>query len=178
MKTFTYVDGCTVTSIKVDNNDFTELSENEKIESIKTLIDYVCNQPHSKERNDLLLDAMTLFVPEISTDEKEFQYDDDNENNIISVYTYKDDKDKIIVIDDGFDEKVIINDHCYLGYKIDDEIKQVFNKVIEKSGNNSYLNNIFMDIVRKYGEGGFLYHCNQCGDSVYEYTLKIENGEE
>lgn len=173
MSKFTYTDGCTATSIEVDGQSFSELSSQEKIETMKKLIDYVCQQPSDHARNDLLRDVMILLIPDIATDEHEFQYDSDDENALINVYVYKDDKDKVIVIDNGFDDQVITNGYSYFAYNLNENDRALFYKIIEKSVDNCFLNNIFMDILRTYGETEYLCHCDQCGDSVWEYTLNI-----
>lgn len=41
---------------------------------------------------------------------------------------------------------------------------------IDNLGSN--LRQIIWDLVVKYGESKYLYTCEQCGDSVYEYTIK------
>lgn len=174
MKKFKFISGCTVSNISVNNEDFSDMEVSDKIETIKLLIEYVLAQNYDDNRNDILEDCMKLLIPCIATDVKEFSYNEDNERDTITVYTYKDNKDKVIVVDCGWSEHVIINNESYFGFNITQEIKNVFKKVIEKSGTNCYLNNIFMDILKTYGKMKFLYHCDQCGDNVYEYCLKIK----
>lgn len=79
--------------------------------------------------------------------------------------------------------KVIVTDGCTsYGCKVDgkdiddlsiEEIKNVFKKVIDATMNEDTLRQRLMDFVETAGEYEFQYHCDQCGDDVYDYIMEV-----
>lgn len=51
--------------------------------------------------------------------------------------------------------------------------REVFNRMVEAILKDFDIQNITIDLLRQYGEYKYLYHCEQCGDSVCSYTLEI-----
>lgn len=54
----------------------------------------------------------------------------------------------------------------------DAEKKRIVLEVIEEI-DASYLQDVLIDLCQKCGEYEYQYHCDQCGDDVCDWTLKI-----
>lgn len=53
------------------------------------------------------------------------------------------------------------------------ELRDTFKKLIDATESHDILINQIQDFVDQAGEWEFLYHCDQCGDDVYEYTMEV-----
>lgn len=53
------------------------------------------------------------------------------------------------------------------------EQKDILKSLIDEYGDNSTIQNMIMDFLELNGIPKFIYHCDECGDNVYEYTLEI-----
>lgn len=54
-----------------------------------------------------------------------------------------------------------------------EEKKNIMNSLMDKYGNERNINDLIMNFVYDNGEPEYKFHCDQCGDSVYEYTMEI-----
>lgn len=54
-----------------------------------------------------------------------------------------------------------------------DEKKEIMKSLIDKYEDICDFKNMIIDFLEMNAEPEFKYHCDQCGDSVYEYTLEI-----
>lgn len=175
MKKFRYIDGCTVTNITVNEKYLEDLTNKEKIEAIKILINYVFEQDDCNEKDELLRNIFEMLFPYICNFEKTLEYDKESKwGGEIELFGYKDKDDYLLMFDCEFgtDPVIVINEDAWKYVDIDKK-KKIFHKIIEKSADNCYLNNCFMEILEGYGKHKYLYHCDQCGDSVREWTLII-----
>lgn len=62
-----------------------------------------------------------------------------------------------------------------------DEVKDAFkgmvDKILESSNGDEDKDKLvqtIMDLLQSHGKYKYLYHCEQCGDSVVEYTMTIK----
>lgn len=79
--------------------------------------------------------------------------------------------------------KVIVTDGCTAyGCTVDkkdlndlsiEEVKDVFKKAIDITMNEDTLRQQLMDFVEQTGECEFQFHCDQCGDDVYDYIMEV-----
>lgn len=51
--------------------------------------------------------------------------------------------------------------------------REVFNRMVEGILKDYDIQDIIIDLLCHYGEYKYLYHCEQCGDSVCSYTMEI-----
>lgn len=51
--------------------------------------------------------------------------------------------------------------------------KELCLKLMNKYYTDSEWNQLLIDIAQIYGDNKFCFHCDQCGDDVYEYTIEI-----
>lgn len=56
-----------------------------------------------------------------------------------------------------------------------DEAKKraVLDRMVDAILKDYDIEHIFIDLLHRFGEDKYLFHCEQCGDSVFSYTLKI-----
>lgn len=51
--------------------------------------------------------------------------------------------------------------------------REVFDRMVESILRDDDIQEIIIRLLYHYGEYKHLFNCEQCGDSVYSYTLKI-----
>lgn len=51
--------------------------------------------------------------------------------------------------------------------------RELCKALIDKCSEDSILEELFISFLETYGEGGYKYTCEDCGDSVYEYTYSL-----
>lgn len=79
--------------------------------------------------------------------------------------------------------KIVYTDGCIVsGLTIDgrlfddlsfEEQKAIMHEIIDNSPDSSYLQNMLIEYTQTAGEYEYLYTCDECGDSVCEWTLEI-----
>lgn len=79
--------------------------------------------------------------------------------------------------------KIVYTDGCIAtGLTVDGEFfkdlslekqKAIMHKIIDGTTDSSYLQNMLIEYVESAGEYEYLYTCEECGDSVCEWTLEI-----
>lgn len=53
------------------------------------------------------------------------------------------------------------------------EQKDILKSLIDKYSDICDLKNMIIDFLEMNAEPKFLFHCDECGDNVYEYTMEI-----
>ena len=79
--------------------------------------------------------------------------------------------------------RIVYTDGCVVsGLTVDDrrfddlsleEQKAIMHKIIDSAQDSSSLQDMLIEYVETTGEYEYLYTCEECGDSVYEWTLEI-----
>ena len=79
--------------------------------------------------------------------------------------------------------RIVYTDGCVVsGLTVDDrhfddlsleEQKAIMHKIIDNVPDSSYLQDMLIEYTQSGGEYEYLYTCEQCGDSVCEWTLEI-----
>lgn len=54
-----------------------------------------------------------------------------------------------------------------------EEQKAIMHKIIDSAPDSSYLQDMLIEYTQTAGEYEYLYTCEECGDSVCEWTLEI-----
>lgn len=54
-----------------------------------------------------------------------------------------------------------------------EEQKVIMHKIIDSAPDSSYLQDMLIEYTQTAGEYEYLYTCEECGDSVCEWTLEI-----
>lgn len=51
---------------------------------------------------------------------------------------------------------------------------KVYKKAVEKGlADDSDITSLLYEAVVRFGDSKFVYHCDECGDNVYDYKMKI-----
>lgn len=79
--------------------------------------------------------------------------------------------------------RIVYTDGCVVsGLTVDDRIfsdlsleeqKAIIHKIIDNVSDSSYLQDMLIEYAQSAGEYEYLYTCEECGDSVCEWTLEI-----
>ena len=74
----------------------------------------------------------------------------------------------------SFDENedIIVNNKYIKDFN-EDEIRDIIIEIINSEKNKDNLIWTLRGLVQNYGKYKFCYHCDECGDNVVEYKLKI-----
>lgn len=144
-------EGCVCDSLTIDDKEARECSNEELKEIIKKVLD----KEESKFNLIKLLGMIVEIFGEYSTDEcliKTANY---------GTLTKQDDADVITV------EEKDANDFT------DEEIRDMILTVINMEDDNADLIWALRELIQNLGRYKFCYHCDECGDNVVEYKLKI-----
>ena len=76
----------------------------------------------------------------------------------------------LISFDENYD--IIVNNKCIKDFN-EDEIRDIIIEIINSGKNQSNLVWTLRGLVQSYGKYKYCYHCDECGDYVVEYKLKI-----
>lgn len=79
--------------------------------------------------------------------------------------------------------RIVYTDGCVVsGLTVDDELfndlsleeqKAIMHKIIDGATDSSSLQSMLIEYTQTAGEYEYLYTCDECGDSVCEWTLEI-----
>ena len=76
----------------------------------------------------------------------------------------------LISFDENYD--IIVNNKYIKDFN-EDEIRDIIIEIINSGKNQSNLVWALRGLVQIYGKYKYCYHCDECGDDVVEYKLKI-----
>ena len=76
----------------------------------------------------------------------------------------------LISFDENYD--IIVNNKCIKDFN-EDEIRDIIIEIINSGKNQANLVWALRGLVQIYGKYKYCYHCDECGDDVVEYKLKI-----
>lgn len=76
----------------------------------------------------------------------------------------------LISFDENYD--IIVNNKYIKDFN-EDEIRDIIIEIINSGKNKDNLVWTLRGLVQIYGKYKFCYHCDECGDNVVEYKLKI-----
>lgn len=55
-----------------------------------------------------------------------------------------------------------------------DILSKVYKKAVEEGlADDSDITSLLYEAVTRFGDSKFAYHCDECGDDVYDYKMKI-----
>lgn len=163
----TVTEGCTAYGIDINDElyhpeKYTKENLKEEVEILSHLI------PLIDEDDERIYQFSCVISPICKV--KEWKYIFDNYSIEIDEY--------------GEPYKIEVNGNIIYPFT-NEEFNEYLQDIIEKVCKNlddyneiqinnlgSNLRQIIWDLVVKYGECKYLYTCRQCGDSVYEYTIK------
>ena len=150
-------EGCVCGSLTINDKEARDYSNKELSDIIKKVLD--------KEKSKFNLIRLLGMVVEIF---------DDGSTDDCAVKT---DKYGLIAIteqdQDGVDV-ITVGERDANDFTVD-EIRDMIIAVINSRGDNEDLIWTLRGLVQNLGEYKFCYHCDECGDSVVEYKLKLSS---
>lgn len=148
-------EGCVCDSLTIDDKEARECSNEELKEIVKKVLD--------KEKSRYNLIKLLGMVVEIFGDysNDEIMIETDKYGLIIITVQDQDGADVISVAERD------ANDFT------EEEIRDMILTVINSRDDNADLIWTLRGLIQNFGEYKFCYHCDECGDNVVEYKLKI-----
>lgn len=165
-------EGCICDSLTINGIDVNLYTD----EMLKVLIDEILNKETNKE---LLLRHLTTII-DISGEYIENSHcvnctffecpscEYNISSNVMTTY-----KGLIKVVTDSSDNCIITVEGKDINNFSIDEIRNIIISMVAAS-TNACLLWVLRDLVKFYGLYKFCYHCEECGDNVVEYKLKIK----
>lgn len=143
-------EGCICDSLIIDGKESSECTSEELISVIRKILYNESSKFNLIEFLDLVID---IFCDYASFVEDSFKYD------------------RFLI---SFDENedIIVNNKYIKDFN-EDEIRDIIIEIINSGKNKANLVWTIRGLVQNYGKYKFCYHCDECGDDVVEYKLKI-----
>lgn len=143
-------EGCVYNSFVIDGKESSEYTSDELISVIRKILYNESNKSNLINFLDLVID---IFCDYASFTEDSCKYG------------------RFLI---SFDENegIIVNNKYIKDFN-EDEIRDVIIEIINSGKNKANLIWTLRDLVQNYGKYKFCYHCDECGDDVVEYKLKI-----
>lgn len=143
-------EGCIWDSLIIDGKESSECTSEELISTIRKILYNESNKFNLINFLDLVID---IFCDYASFTEDSYKYGH-----------------FLISFDEN--EDIIVNDKHIKDFN-ENEIRDVIIEIINSGKNKANLVWTIRGLVQNYGKYKFCYHCEECGDDVVEYKLKI-----
>lgn len=148
-------EGCICDSLMIDDKEAREYSNDELKDIIKKIL--------ALEKSKFNLTKLLGQVVEI--------FDDEWYTDNIKVNTVK----YGLIELESFDidvPNITINGNNIIDFT-EDEIRDAIINIVSSNNDNANLIWTLRGLIQNYGKYKFCYHCDECGDNVVEYKLKI-----
>lgn len=165
-------EGCICDSLEIDGKESSECTSEELIYIIKKILD--------KEKSKFNLIKLLGEIIEIFGD-----YETDEHCAYCQMYNCSDcdygktvgdvktDKyGSIVMTTIGNDETIAVNNKDINDFD-EDEIRDIIIEIVNSGEESVNLVWTLRGLIKDYGKYKFCYHCDECGDNVVEYKLKI-----
>ena len=143
-------EGCICDSLKIDGKESSECTSEELISVIRKILYNESSKFNLIEFLDLVIDIFCDYASFIGDSCKYGRF--------------------LIYFDENYD--IIVNNKCINDFN-KDEIRDIIIEIINSGKNKANLVWTLRGLVQIYGKYKFCYHCDECGDDVVEYKLKI-----
>jgi len=162
-------EGCVVGSLLIDDVPANELQVNK----LKNIVFTVINNIISNKANliEMVYYLMTDTDISASSDEYDMEYGEISYNE----YMINSHRFGVILLKESFfeDDSLTI-DGKDISEMSEDDIREVIKNIIEENVvESTSLIRILTDLTRSFGRYKFCYHCDECGDNVFEYELEV-----
>lgn len=162
-------EGCVVGSLLIDDVPANELQVNELENIVFTVIDnIISNKANLIEMVDYLMTDTDISA---SSDEYYMEYSE----RPYTEYTINSQRFGVILLKESFFEDASLTiDGKDISEMSEDDIREVIKNIIEENVvESTSLIRILTDLTRSFGRYKFCYHCDECGDNVFEYELEV-----
>lgn len=162
-------EGCIVGSLLIDNVPANELQANELKNIVFTVINnIISNKARLIEMVDYLMTDTDISA---SSDEYYMEYGE----RPYTEYMINSQQFGVILLKESFFEDASLTiDGKDISEMSEDDIREVVKNIIEENVvESTSLIRILTDLTRSFGRYKFCYHCDECGDNVFEYELNV-----
>lgn len=162
-------EGCVVGSLLIDDVPANELQVNK----LKNIVFTVINNIMSNKANLIEMVDYLMTDTDISTSSAE--YDMEYGEIPYAEYMINSQQFGVILLKESFSEDVSLTiDGKDISEMSEDDIREVIKNIIEENiVESTSLIQILTDLTRSFGRYKFCYHCDECGDNVFEYELEV-----
>ena len=143
-------EGCICDSLKIDGKESSECTSEELFSAIRKILYKESSKFNLIKFLDLVIDIFCDYASFIGDSCKYGRF--------------------LISFDENYD--IIVNNKCINDFN-EDEIRDIIIEIINSGKNKANLVWTLRGLVQIYGKYKFCYHCDECGDDVVEYKLKI-----
>ena len=143
-------EGCICDSLKIDGKESSGCTSEELISVIRKILYNESSKFNLIEFLDMVIDIFCDYASFIGDSCKYGRF--------------------LISFDENYD--IIVNNKCINDFN-KDEIRDIIIEIINSGKNKANLVWTLRGLVQIYGKYKFCYHCDECGDDVVEYKLKI-----
>lgn len=162
-------EGCVVGSLLIDDVPANELQVNKLKNIIFTVINnIISNKARLIEMVDYLMTDTDISA---SADEYYMEYGE----RPYTEYMINSHRFGVILLKESFFEDASLTiDGKDISEMSEDDIREVVKNIIEENVvESTSLIRILTDLTRSFGRYKFCYHCDECGDNVFEYELEV-----
>ena len=145
-------EGCVCDSLDIDGKESSECTSEELFSAIRKIL--------YKESSKFNLISFLDQVIDIFSDYASFVGDSCRYGRFL------------ISFDEN--EDIIVNNKYIKDFN-EDKIRDIIIEIINSGKNQDNLVWTLRDLVQIYGKYKFCYHCDECGDDVVEYKLKLSS---
>ena len=163
-------EGCVVGSLLIDDVPANELQVNK----LKNIIFTVINNTISNKADLIEMVDYLMTDTDISTSSAE--YDMEYDERPYTEYMINSQRFGVILLKESFYEDAfsLTIDGKDISGMSEDDIREVIKNIIEENVvESTSLIWILTDLTRSFGRYKFCYHCDECGDNVFEYELEV-----
>lgn len=163
-------EGCVVGSLLIDDVPANELQSNK----LKNIIFTIINNIISNKANLIEMVDYLMTDTDISTSSAE--YDMEYGERPYDEYMINSQRFGVILLKESFYEDAfsLTIDGKDISEMSEDDIREVIKNIIEENVvESTSLIWILTDLTRSFGRYKFCYHCDECGDNVFEYELEV-----
>ena len=143
-------EGCICDSLKIDGKESSECTSEELFSAIRKILYKESSKFNLIKFLDLVIDIFCDYASFIGDSCKYGRF--------------------LISFDENYD--IIVNNKCINDFN-KDEIRDIIIEIINSGKNKANLVWTLRGLVQIYGKYKFCYHCDECGDDVVEYKLKL-----
>lgn len=163
-------EGCVVGSLLIDDVPANELQANK----LKNIVFTIINNIISNKAGLIEMVDYLMTDTDISTSSAE--YDMEYDERPYTEYMINSQRFGVILLKESFYEDAfsLTIDGKDIAEMSEGDIREVIKNIIEENVvESTSLIWILTDLTRSFGRYKFCYHCDECGDNVFEYELEV-----
>ena len=145
-------EGCICDSLKIDGKESSECTSEELFSAIRKILYKESSKFNLIKFLDLVIDIFCDYASFIGDSCKYGRF--------------------LISFDENYD--IIVNNKCINDFN-EYEIRDIIIEIINSGKNKANLVWTLRGLVQIYVKYKFCYHCDECGDDVVEYKLKLSS---